>query len=260
VTQVTYLGQVHGTLAALSRMRPRNRGSIVLVGSALAYRGIPLQAAYCAAKHAVQGFADSLRTELLHDGSPIGLTMVQLAAFNTPQFEWVRAKLPGKPRPMGTPYQPEIAADALYWAAHHQRRELYVGYPALKAIVGNKVAPWYVDRVLARNGFAGQQRHEAMPPHRPDNLDHPAPGDYGAHGTFDAEARSWSPQFWATTHRRVIAGVTALSALLAGAVLRRRRAARPKRAGGAPPSAAAHRRTRRPQPRSRTSREMEAPR
>lgn len=225
VTQVTYLGQVYGTLAALRRMRPRNRGTIVLVGSALAYRGIPLQAAYCAAKHAVQGFADSLRTELLHDGSAICLTMLQLAAFNTPQFEWVRAKLPRKPRPMGAPYQPEVAADAIYWAAHHHRRELYVGFPALKAIVGNKLAPGYGDRVLAQNGFAGQQRNEPMPPHRPDNLYEPAPGDYSAHGAFDEEARSSSPQFWVTTHRGRIAGAAALGGLLAAAVLRHRRAA-----------------------------------
>ncbi len=213
VTEVTYLGQVHGALAALRYMRPRNRGAIVFVGSALAYRGIPLQSAYCAAKHAVQGFVDSLRSELLHDRSGVHVTMVQLAAFNTPQFDWSRAKMPHEPRPLGRPYQPEVAAEAIHWAAHHDRREIYVGYPAVEAIVGNKIAPGLGDRLLARSAYAGQQRESAVAPDRRDNLFEPVPGDHGAHGAFDAQAKTFSPQFWATTHRTAIG----VAGLIAGA-------------------------------------------
>ena len=153
VTQVTYLGTVYGTLAALKRMLPRDQGSIVQVGSALAYRGIPLQAAYCGAKHAIQGFCDSLRTELMHDKSNVRLTMVQLSAFNTPQFDWVKSRLSGKGQPVPPIFQPEIAADGIHWAAYNERRELMIGWPSLKAIYGNKVAPEYADWVLANNGF-----------------------------------------------------------------------------------------------------------
>jgi NAD(P)-dependent dehydrogenase (short-subunit alcohol dehydrogenase family) len=216
VTEVTYHGQVWGAMAALKRMKPRNRGKIIFVGSALAYRGIPLQSAYCGAKHATEGFYDSLRTELMHEQSNVKVTMVQLAAFNTPQFEWSRAKMPNKPRPMGTPYQPEVAARAVVWASNNDRRELYVGFPAAKAIIGNKIAPWYADHVLARDGYAGQQRDEPIGPDRRDNLFEPVPGDHGAHGVFDAEARTFSPQLWATTHRpwlaAAAAGVLALTA------------------------------------------------
>ena len=219
VTDVTYLGQVYGALAALKRMRPRDTGSIVFVGSALAYRGIPLQSAYCAAKHAVQGFFDSLRCELLHDKSNISITMVELAGFNTPKFEWVRCKLPNKPQPLGgTMYQPEVAAKAIVWAAHHDRREIYVGFPAVKAIIGNKIAPWYADRVLARNGVEGQMRPEPVEPDRKDNLFEPVPGDHGAHGVFDDRARRHSPQLWASTHRGTlaVAAVAAAAGALTG--------------------------------------------
>jgi NAD(P)-dependent dehydrogenase (short-subunit alcohol dehydrogenase family) len=157
VTDVTYLGCVYGTLAALRRMQPRDRGMIVQVGSALAYRSIPLQSAYCAAKHAVKGFTDSLRCELLHDGSHVRVTMVHMPALNTPQFNWVKSRLPRRPQPVPPIYQPEVAAEAIYWAAHHNRRELYVGMSTVKAIVGNKIVPGLLDRFLGRNGYEAQQ-------------------------------------------------------------------------------------------------------
>jgi NAD(P)-dependent dehydrogenase (short-subunit alcohol dehydrogenase family) len=201
VTDVTYLGVVYGTVAALKRMLPRDRGVIVQVGSALAYRGIPLQAAYCGAKHAIQGFVDSLRCELLHDRSRVRVTMVQMPALNTPQFGWVKSRLPNKARPVPPIFQPEVAAEAVVWAAHNDRRELYVGWPTAEAIVGNKLAPGVGDWYLARTGYDAQQTDEPADPHRPDNLWAPVPGDHGAHGAFDRGASTWSPQFWATTHR-----------------------------------------------------------
>jgi NAD(P)-dependent dehydrogenase (short-subunit alcohol dehydrogenase family) len=201
VTEVTYLGYVYGTLAALKRMLPRDRGVIVQVGSALAYRGIPLQAAYCGAKHAIQGFMDSLRCELLHDGSQVQVTMVQMPALNTPQFGWVKSRLPHKAQPVPPIYQPEVAAEAIVWAAHHPRRELFVGFSTVKAIIGNKLAPWLGDWYLARVGYASQQTNAPADPHRPDNLWQPVPGDHGAHGTFDARAHDTSVQLWADTHR-----------------------------------------------------------
>src|ERR671938_474508 len=157
VTEVTYLGYVYGTLAALKRMLPRDRGVIVQVGSALAYRGIPLQAAYCAAKHAIQGFVDSLRSELIHDGSNVRVTMVQLPAMNTPQFSWVKSRLPREPQPVPPIYQPEVGARAVYWAAHNERRELYVGWPTVKDIVGNQLEPAFADWYLAQTGYDAQQ-------------------------------------------------------------------------------------------------------
>jgi NAD(P)-dependent dehydrogenase (short-subunit alcohol dehydrogenase family) len=202
VTEVTYLGIVHGTLAALKRMLPRGRGVIVQVGSALAYRGIPLQSAYCAAKHAVQGFCDSLRAELLHDKSNLRLTMVQLSAFNTPQFGWVKSRLPRRAQPVPPIFEPEVAADAIYFAAHHPRREFIVGWPALKTIYGNKIAPWYADRLLARMAYKVQQHDGPEDPHRPDNLYGPVPGDHGAHGIFDARSRKWSMQWLLSKNRR----------------------------------------------------------
>ncbi len=203
VTDVTYLGTVHGSLAALRRMLPRDRGTIIQVGSALAYRGIPLQAAYCGAKHATQGFCDSLRTELLHDGSNVRLTMVQLPALNTPQFGWVKSRLPNKAQPVPPIYQPELAAGAIVWAADHARREILVGRPTVKAVIGNRLAPWYADRVLARMGYRSQQTDMPRDPDRPDNLHAPVDDerDYGAHGTFDDRATAHSPQLWAETHR-----------------------------------------------------------
>src|ERR687889_729942 len=169
VTEVTYLGYVYGTLAALKRMQPRDRGCIVQVGSALAYRGIPLQSAYSAAKHAVQGFMDSLHAELIHDKSNVRVTMVQLPAVNTPQFDWVKSRLPNEPQPVGPIFQPEVAARAIYWAAHNERRELYVGWPTVKAIVGNKLAPGVGDWYVAHKAYEEQQTDEPVKPGRRDN-------------------------------------------------------------------------------------------
>jgi NAD(P)-dependent dehydrogenase (short-subunit alcohol dehydrogenase family) len=225
VTEVTYLGVVYGTQSALRRMLPRDRGTIVQVGSALAYRGIPLQSAYCGAKHAIQGFMDSLRTELLHDGSHVHVTMVQLPALNTPQFSWVRSRLPRKPQPVPPIFQPEVAARAIHWAAHHRRRELYVGWPTVKAIVGNKIVPGFADWYLARNGYEAQQTDEPVSPDRQDNLWRPVPGDHGAHGTFDARAASRSSQVWLTVHRRALLAGTALAAAVGAVALASRRTA-----------------------------------
>ena len=192
-TEVTYLGSVWGTQAALRRMRLRDRGVIVQVGSALAYRGIPMQAPYCGSKHALQGFLESLRCELLHDGSQVKLTMVQLPAVNTPQFTWARGKLPRRPQPVPPIFQPEVAADAIIWAAHHPQREVMVGGPTVKAIVGNAIAPSFADHYLARNGFGAQQTDEPNGD-RPDNLFAPVEGTQAAHGPFDAQAKSHSLQ------------------------------------------------------------------
>ena len=193
VTEVTYLGVVYGTLAALQRMLPRDRGCVVQVGSALAYRGIPLQSAYCAAKHAIQGFTESLRCELIHDKSNVRVTMVQLPAMNTPQFSWVKSRLPRKPQPVPPIYQPEVGAEAVLFAAHERRREMYVGYPTVEAIIGDKIAPGFADRYLARNGYDGQQTDEPVEPDRRDNLWESVPGDWGAHGDFDARASGLQP-------------------------------------------------------------------
>ena len=218
VTDVTYLGALHGTLAALRRMRSRDRGTIVQVGSALAYRAIPLQSAYCAAKHALAGFTESLRTELLHEGSRIHVTMVHLPAVNTPQFDWVKSRLPRRAQPVPPIFQPEVAADAIVWAAHHHRRELWVGWPTVKAIVGDKLVPGYVDRRLARTGFDAQQTDEPADSSRPHNLSEPVPGAFAAHGRFDARARGWSAQLWATLHREwIAAGAGAVAALAVAA-------------------------------------------
>jgi len=218
VTEVTYLGYVYGTLAALKRMLPRDRGVIVQVGSALAYRGIPLQAAYCAAKHAIQGFCDSLRCELLHDKSNVKVTMLQMPALNTPQFGWVKSRLPHRAQPVTPIFQPEVAAEAIYFAAHNPRREFYVGLPSVEVIVANKIAPGLLDHYLARNGYDSQQHDGAEDPNRPDNLWQPVPGDHGAHGAFDARASDWSPQLWTSEHRGWVATAVvalALSGLLA---------------------------------------------
>ena len=218
VTEVTYLGYVYGTLAALKRMLPRDRGVIVQVGSALAYRGIPLQAAYCAAKHAVQGFCDSLWCELLHDNSNVKVTMVQMPALNTPQFSWVKSRLPRKAQPVPPIFQPEVASEAIYFAAHNPRREFYIGLPTVKAIVADKIAPGLLDRYLARTGYDSQQYDGAEDPNRPDNLWQPVHGDHGAHGAFGARARSWSSQLWTSEHRGWLAAAVvalAVSGLLA---------------------------------------------
>src|SRR5438270_7691198 len=210
VTEVTYLGCVHGTLAALKRMLPRDRGVIVQVGSALAYRAIPLQSAYCAAKHALQGFNESLRCELIHDKSSVRVTMVHLPALNTPQFGWVKSRLPRKGQPVPPIFQPEVAAEAIYFAAHNPRREFYVGLPTVEAIAANKIAPSLLDRYLARTGYDSQQYDGTEDPNRRDNLWQPLPGDHGAHGAFDARARSWSPQLWISEHRSLAAMAVAM--------------------------------------------------
>src|SRR5438876_3068630 len=205
VTEVTYLGVVYGTLAALKRMQPSDSGSIVQVGSALAYRGIPLQAAYCGAKHAIQGFTESLRCELLHDKSKVRLTMVQLPAMNTPQFSWVKSRLPRKPQPVPPIYQPEIAAEAIIYAAYQTRREMEVGMPTVVAVEGNKFFPGLIDRYLARTNYEAQQTDEPVEADRRDNLWSPVSGDHGAHGTFDDRASDSSPQLWANMNRRWLA-------------------------------------------------------
>jgi NAD(P)-dependent dehydrogenase (short-subunit alcohol dehydrogenase family) len=225
VTDVTYLGIVHGTLSALRRMKPRNRGVIVQVGSALAYRGIPLQSAYCAAKHAMEGFCDSLRSELLHDGSSVQVTMVHLPALNTPQFDWVKSRLKGRARPVPPIYQPEIAAEAILWAADHPRREYFVGFPTVEAIVGDRFAAGLADRYLARHGYDAQQTSEPEDPHRPHNLWSPVDDarDVGAHGRFDAAARTSSLELVVSKHHRAFAALGV--ALAAGALFYLRRTA-----------------------------------
>ncbi|GAB3203976.1 SDR family oxidoreductase [Pontibacter aydingkolensis] len=219
VTEVTYLGQVYGTLSALKRMLPRDKGSIILVGSALAYRGIPLQSAYCGSKHAIQGFFDSLRSELMHDKSNVRVTMVQLPAMNTTQFGFVKTRLPNKPKPMGKIYQPEVAADAILFAAHHNRREIYVGYPTVQAIVGDKIAPELGDYVLAKTAFEGQQTNIPEDPNRKHNLWEPIPGDHGAHGDFDAEATDFSPELWVSKNKfKLLTGLLGLGGILLGSI------------------------------------------
>lgn len=218
VTEVTYLGQVWGARAALNRMLKRDRGVIVSVGSALAYRSIPLQSAYCGAKHAIRGFLASLRCELIHNNSGIKVTEVHMPALNTPQFSWVLNRLPRKPQPVPPIFQPEVGARAVYYAAHHPRREFYVGRSAVMAIVGNKVAPEILDRYLAETGYDAQQYDGLDDPNRPNNLWGPLPGDHGAHGDFDERATEHSPQLWLDTHRKWVAlGVLGLGAI-AGAV------------------------------------------
>jgi len=217
VTAVTYLGQVNGTRAALRRMIPRDRGCVVLVGSALAYRGIPLQSAYCGAKHALQGFQDSLRAELLHDKSRVHVTMVQLSAMNTPQFDWVRSRVPGRPRPVAPVFQPEVAARAIWFAAHARRKEVVVGAPAFEAIVGDKLASGLLDGYLARRGVEAQYETPGEAP-RPDNLFEPVPGLHRTRGRFSGEARGHAPGLWASRHRAWIAGAATLGAAAALAV------------------------------------------
>jgi short-subunit dehydrogenase len=217
-TEVTYLGAVYGTMAALKRMRARDRGTIVQVGSALSYRAIPLQAAYCGAKFAIRGFTDSIRTELRHDHSHVHITMVQLPGVNTTQFNWCRSKLPDHPQPVPPIYQPEIAAEAVHWAAHHRRRELWVGYSTIQAIVGTKLSALAGDIYLARTGFDGQQI-SGMPvaPDRPDNLFDPLEDKAATHGIFDDRATTRSPQLWASTHRSLIGGAALAAAVAVGA-------------------------------------------
>jgi NAD(P)-dependent dehydrogenase (short-subunit alcohol dehydrogenase family) len=228
VTDVTYLAYVWGTLAALRRMKPRDRGVIVQVGSALAYRGIPLQSAYCAAKHAVQGFHDSLLTELIHDRSNVRAVMVQMPALNTPQFRWVKSRLPRKAQPVPPIFQPEVAADAIVWAAYSGRREVNVGWPATKAIVGNNLAPGFADHYLARNGYEAQMIDEPEEPGRPDNLWSPLPGDHGAHGVFDDRSTNVSIEMELNKRRGwILGGAAALLLAAIARCIRPRKQARP---------------------------------
>lgn len=201
VTDVTYLGYVNGTLAALKRMLPRDRGVIIQVGSALSYRSIPLQSAYCGAKHAIRGFTESLRSELIHDGSRVRVTIVLLPAVNTPQFNWIKTRLPRHPQPVPPIYQPEVIARAIVWSADHDRRELTVGVSAVKAIIGEKFIPGTLDHYLAWIGYNAQQTDQPVDPNRPNNLYESVPGDYGAHGDFDRQARRVSVQLWLNMYR-----------------------------------------------------------
>ncbi|OHZ00124.1 SDR family oxidoreductase [Salinicola sp. MIT1003] len=225
VTEVTYLGNVNGTRAALKRMRPRDRGTIVQVGSALAYRPIPLQTAYCGAKHAIKGYTEGLRCELLSEGSHVHMTIVEMPGLNTPQFNWCKSHLPRRARPVAPIYQPEVGARAIYWAAHHRRRQLYVGISSLLTIWGNKLCPALMDRYLAHSAVDGQQTSESETPDRADNLWHPAKGDHGARGRFNHQAHANSLQLQMTAHRREI-GLAAGAAVLLGIAIgtaRRRR-------------------------------------
>jgi NADP-dependent 3-hydroxy acid dehydrogenase YdfG len=224
VTEVTYLGQVNGTLAALKRMLPRDRGTIVQVGSALAYRAIPLQAAYCAAKHAARGFTDSLRTELMHEKRNVRVISVHLPGLNTTQFGMVRLRMPRRPRPVAPVYQPEIAAEAIVWAAQHpRRRELWVGASTVMTILGNRIAPWLADRYLARTGYDSQQTDEPAGAARvhTDYLEAPLPGEHATHGEFDAEAKDRSPQLWLAEHRRALTAAAGAGAAAAAVLARR---------------------------------------
>jgi len=227
VTEVSYLGYVYGTHAALSRMKPRNRGAIVQVGSALAYRGIPLQTAYCGAKHAIQGFHEALRCELLHEHSGVRTTMVQLPAVNTPQFSWLRSRLRRHAQPVPPIYQPEVAAKAIVYASEHPgRREYWVGASTAGTLLANAVAPGVLDRYLARTGFQAQQTDQPHDPADPGNLWRPADAedgrDFGAHGEFDAKAKDRSVQVWASQHHGLL-GVAGAAALTLAAVGLRKR-------------------------------------
>lgn len=224
VTEVTYLGAVWGTMAALKRMRSRNRGVIVQVSSALAYRAIPLQAAYCGAKHGLRAFTTSLRSELAHENSDIHVTMVHMPALNTPQFDWGRTHLTHQPQPVPPIFQPEVAADAIVWAAHHRRRDLFLGMSSLMAVWANRIVPGIADWYLARTGFKSQQIDERIDPDRPSNLWQPMAGDYGAHGRFDDVAKSHSTQLWISQNRSRVALAGAFGgAVLGGCLLRRLR-------------------------------------
>jgi NAD(P)-dependent dehydrogenase (short-subunit alcohol dehydrogenase family) len=233
VTEVSYLGYVYATMAALRYMKPRDRGAIVQVGSALAYRGIPLQSAYCGAKHAIQGFHEALRCELLHDKSNVHVTMVQMPAVNTPQFDWVLSRLPRHAQPVPPIYQPEFAAQAILYAADHpKRREYWVGSSTMGTLAANAVAPGLLDRYLARTGYKSQQTDRSQDADAPVNLWQPADGsgghDFGAHGDFDDTAKDRDPQLWASQHHGVLAA-GAGGLLVALTALGRRRPSRRRR-------------------------------
>jgi short-subunit dehydrogenase len=200
-TRVTYLGQVHGMMSALSRMRVRNHGTIINVGSALAYRSVPLQAIYCGAKAAIRGFTDSLRSEIIHDKLAVQLTTVDLPAVNTPQFDWSMNKMGVKAKPVAPIFEPEVPARAIFFAATHRRREVWVGFPTVTAIIANRIAPGLIDRYLATAGYAGQLTQEALPANPPANLFAPVAGNYGAHGRFDTQSRLGSWEMFTDRHR-----------------------------------------------------------
>ena len=223
VTDVTYHGYVHGTRSALARMLPRDRGVIVQVGSALAYRGIPLQAAYCGAKHAIEGFTESVRCELLHRGSAVRLGMVQLPAVNTPQFDWVLSRLDRRAQPVPPIFQPELIAEAVASFVERPRREMWLGWPTVQAIAANRVIPGVLDWYLGRTGVDSQQTDEPESPDRPSNLWEPAPGDWAAHGRFDARATRSSPAIWMSRHRREVATVATVAGAIGSIVVAARR-------------------------------------
>jgi NAD(P)-dependent dehydrogenase (short-subunit alcohol dehydrogenase family) len=218
VTEVTYLGFVHGTMAALKRMVPHDRGKIIQVGSALSYVSIPLQSAYCGAKHAINGFTSSVRIELMHHKSNVKISIAQLPAVNTPQFVWGRNKMPRKAEPVPPIYQPEVIAEAIYWLAHHDRRELWIGGSTVRAILGAKFAPGIAERYLSKTGYMTQMRHEPLDPNQPDNLYYPADAtrDYGAHGPFDPMARGSSYETWASEHAGAMTAAAAFGIAVLG--------------------------------------------
>jgi short-subunit dehydrogenase len=222
IVEVTFLGVVHGTHCALARMMPRDDGVIVQVGSALAFRSIPLQSAYCASKHAIQGFTESIRSELIHQESRVRVSIVNMPALNTTQFVWTKNKMPHKARPTGTIFQPEVAANAILFAAENERREIMVGYTTVEATLGEKIIPGLLDKYLAHAAWEGSMLPEPVDPNQPDNFWNPLPGDHGAHGQYDDLARGFSVELWATKHRRpLIAGLVLAGAGIAGAIWKR---------------------------------------
>jgi short-subunit dehydrogenase len=222
IVEVTFLGTVHGTRVALERMVPRDRGVIIQVGSALAFRSIPLQSAYCASKHAIQGFVESLWSELIHEHSRVRVSIVNLPALNTTQFVWTKNRMPRTVRPTGTIYQPEVAADAILFAAEHDRREIMVGHTTVEATLGEKIIPGLLDRYLASAAWEGAMLPEPADPNRPDNFWQPVPGDHGAHGQFDNLARRFSIQLWATKHRTALLAGLGLAATVWAASMKAR--------------------------------------
>jgi short-subunit dehydrogenase len=228
IVEVTFLGAVYGTHAALATMAPRDRGVIIQVGSALAFRSIPLQSAYCASKHAIQGFTESLRSELIHEGSHVRVSMVNMPALNTTQFTWTRNRMPHKARPTGTIFQPEVAADAILFAIEHERRELMVGYTTVEATLGEKVFPGLLDNYLAKAAWDGSMLPEPADPAQPDNFWQPVNADLGAHGNFDALAWNSSPELWLAKHRGLVGSLLAGAGVL-GWMLTARRRKRPAR-------------------------------
>ena len=229
-TRVTYLGQVHGMMSALKRMRTRNRGVIINVGSALAYRSVPLQSIYCGAKAAIRGFTDSLRSEIIHDKLNVRITMVDLPAVNTPQFDWALNKMGKKAKPVAPIYQPEVPARAILFAAKNDRREIWVGYPTIQAILANRIAPGLIDKYLAKSGYSGQLTEQSKPADAPNNLFDPVKGDYGAHGRFDSRARLGSWEMFTDRHRSAFWSVAGILAVVGiGGLLKTKRQSRVRR-------------------------------